>query len=99
MKKFNSILWGLVLIALGVILGVNALGIAEIDIFFPGWWTLFIIIPCAISLFTDDDKWGDLIGLVVGVCLLLGCQGVVAFNMLWKLFVPAVLVDIGRAHV
>lgn len=95
MKKFNSVLWGLVLIALGVILGVNALGIAKIDIFFSGWWTLFIIIPCAISLFTDDDKWGDLIGLIVGVCLLLGCQGVVAFNMLWKLLVPAVLVVIG----
>lgn len=34
MKKTTSILWGCVLVALGVILGINALGIAQIDIFF-----------------------------------------------------------------
>lgn len=96
MKKTTSILWGCVLVALGVILGVNALGIARIDVFFPGWWTLFIIVPCVISLFgSDTDKTGDVIGIVVGVCLLLACQGVIAFGMLWKLLLPAILIIIG----
>lgn len=96
MKKTTSILWGCVLVALGVILGINALGIAQINIFFPGWWTLFIIVPCAISLFGNDtDKTGDLIGILIGVCLLLACQGAIAFSVLWKLLVPAILIIIG----
>ncbi len=96
MKRTTSILWGCVLVALGVILGINALGIAQVNIFFPGWWTLFIIVPCLISLFSSgSDKTGDVIGIVIGVCLLLACQGVIAFGVLWKLLVPAILIIIG----
>ena len=95
MNKVKRWLWGLVLIALGVILGINALGIARIDIFFPGWWTLFIIVPCVISLFTDDDKVGDLIGIGLGVALMLACLDVIDFSMIWKLVLPGALVLIG----
>ena len=61
MKKVNSILWGIALVALGVILALNAFGITDINIFFDGWWTLFIIVPCAIGLVTDRDKTGSAI--------------------------------------
>ena len=95
MKKVSGILWGIVLVTVGVILAVNALGIASIDIFFDGWWTLFIIVPCAVGLFTGYDKGGHLIGLCVGVLLLLCCQGILDFGVLWKLLVPAIIVLIG----
>lgn len=95
MKKTSNWLWGCVLIALGVILGVNALGVAHIDIFFPGWWTLFIIIPCAIGLITDEHKGGAIAGLVFGICLLLSCLGVLPFGVFWKLLIPICLVLIG----
>ena len=71
MKKFGNILWGIVLIIIGLIIGGNALGIVNINIFFDGWWTLFIIIPCFIGLFKDDENTGSLIGILVGVALLL----------------------------
>ena len=45
MRKIESILWGLVLIVVGVIIGLNTMGITNINIFFDGWWTLFIIVP------------------------------------------------------
>ena len=45
MKKFGNILWGVVLIIVGVIFGLNAVGLTDINIFFHGWWTLFIIVP------------------------------------------------------
>lgn len=100
MNKATNWLWGLALVLLGVILGVNALGIAEVNLFFPGWWTLFIIVPCFISLFgKDDDKTGDLIGILIGVCLLLACQGVIRFDLLWKLVAPAVLVIVGLSMI
>lgn len=95
MKKASNWLWGCVLVALGIILGINALEIAHIDIFLPGWWTLFIIVPCAISLFTEKRKSGAIAGLVIGICLLLSCLGVLPFGLFWKLLLPVLLVFLG----
>lgn len=36
MKKTSGILWGIALVAIGVILALNALGITNINIFFDG---------------------------------------------------------------
>ena len=95
MKKCSSILWGIVFVAVGVILALNAFEITDIDIFFDGWWTLIIIVPCVIGLITERDKFGSLIGLCIGVFLMLCCQDVLEFAMLWKLLLPAVIVIIG----
>ena len=95
MKKASNLLWGIILVAVGVILAMNALGFASIDIFFDGWWTLFIIVPCAIGLFTDYDKTGHLIGICIGVFLLLCCQDILNFRMFWKLLFPAIIVIVG----
>ena len=100
MKKVSAIMWGLVLVALGVILGGNALGWFDINIFFKGWWTLFIIVPCAISLITHPREWvGDLIGILIGVSLLLACQDVISFKDLWKLLLPAIIILIGLSMI
>lgn len=95
MRKLSSVLWGIVLIAAGVILALNVFNITNIDVFFDGWWTLFIIVPCAIGLFTEREKTGNIIGIVIGVFLLLCCQDILSFSMLWKLLVPAIIVIIG----
>ena len=95
MNKMSNFLWGLVFIIVGVIFGLNALEITDIDIFFDGWWTLFIIVPCFIGLFKDSDKDGNLIGLIIGVCLLFGCLDIISFEYIWKLIVPIILVLIG----
>lgn len=95
MKKFGNVLWGIVLIGIGLIIGGNALGITNINIFFDGWWTMFIIIPCFIGLFKDNEKTGNLIGLLIGVALLLACQDILDFNLIWKLAFPAILVAVG----
>lgn len=71
MKKVSSVILGLLLIVVGVIFALNALNIADIDIFFDGWWTLFIIVPCGVGLFTEREKTGNLIGIAIGVFLLL----------------------------
>ena len=94
-KKIKNVLCGVVLIAVGVLFALNALEITNIDIFFEGWWTLFIIIPCTVSLFTKRDKTGNIVGILIGVCLLLCCQGIMDFSMLWKLLLPAIIVIVG----
>lgn len=95
MKKISKILWGIALIAIGGIFALNAFGITNIEVFFDGWWTLFIIVPCFIGIITEREKTGNIIGLLIGIFLLLCCQNVLGFDMLWKLAVPAIIVIIG----
>ena len=95
MKTAKGALIGVVLIALGIILGGNALDLFSIEIFFDGWWTIFIIIPSLFGLFTDDDKKGSIIALIIGVLLLLACQEVIDFDLVWKLLLPIILIIIG----
>lgn len=99
MNKFGNLLWGLVFIIVGVVFGLNALNITNINIFFDGWWTLFIIVPCFIGLFKDEDKSGSLIGIVIGVFLLLGSLDIIEFTLIWKLIVPTILVMIGLSFI
>ena len=99
MKKFSNILWGLLLILVGLVIGLNSFGITDINFFFDGWWTLFLIIPCTIELFRSRYKVINLIGIATGVALLLTCQGILTLEMLWKLCLPTVLVLIGLALV
>lgn len=95
MKKFENVLWGIILILIGLIVGGNALGLTNINIFFDGFWTLFIIIPCFIGLFTKDDKIGNIIGLLFGLSLLLASNDIIDFSLIWKLILPIILILIG----
>ena len=95
MKKTSNIVWGAVLILVGVLFGLDAFEIADVNVFFDGWWTLIIIVPCIVGLFTEREKTGNVIGIVIGVFLLLCCQDVLRFEMLWKLIVPVSAIIIG----
>lgn len=95
MKKFGNILWGVVLIVIGAIFGLNAIGITHINIFFKGWWTLFIIVPSFIELFKSDNKMWSFIWLVIGIVLLLCAQSILSFSLIGKLIFPFILVMLG----
>lgn len=96
MKNLSRVLWGIVLIFIGVIWGLNRTGVADINIFFDGWWTLFIIVPSAISFFEKgNNKISSLIFLIIGVLLLLAAQGLFEFEILWEILLPAIVVIIG----
>lgn len=99
MNKLSNILWGVVLIAIGGVWLTNNLGLTHINLFFSGWWTLFIIIPCFIGLFKENEKIGNLIGLLIGIALLLGCLNILDFDLIWKLAFPTILVMIGLSIV
>lgn len=95
MKQIKPIIWGIAIIALGIIFGGNALGLFSLDIFFDGWWTLFIIIPSVVSLFTDKDKISSLGFIAAGVILLLAAQGVFSYEVAWKVILAVLLVAVG----
>lgn len=95
-ENLGKFFWGLVFIIVGVILGANALDLTDINIFFNGWWTLFIIIPNVIGLFSNkDNKFNNFVGVVVGIILLLTLRGILDTSTVSKLFIPFILVLIG----
>lgn len=95
MKKTGNILWGIVFIVLGLIFGLNAVGVTDIDVFFDGWWTLFIIIPSLIGIIKNARNVGGYIWLAIGIVLLLSAQGILNISRVGNLIFPAILVAIG----
>lgn len=93
--KNNNFIWGIILVIIGILVLLNVLDIMYINVFFKGWWTLFIIIPSLIGLIRDNDKTGSLIGLLIGVSLLLGVRGVLDIDLLLKLLLPVILILVG----
>lgn len=99
MNQINKILWGVAFIIVGLILGSNAVGLTNIDLFFNGWWTLFIIVPSFIGLFKNNNKTGNIIGLLIGVFLLLSTRGIIDFDIVSALIFPIILIVIGIATI
>ncbi len=99
MKKLSNWLWGAVLVVVGVLWALKATGVITVDLFFPGWWTLFIIVPALIGLITEEQKGGSFILLLIGVCLLLACLDVLEFDLIWKLILPVALILIGLSMI
>lgn len=51
--------------------------------------------PCFIGLFSNEDKMGNIIGLLIGVILLLGVNDVIDFDKIWSLMATGVIIIIG----
>ncbi len=95
MRNIKKIIWGIVLIAAAIIIALNSFDIIDFDLFFDGWWTLFIIIPSFAGLIENKDKSGSVFGLLLGIFLLLSARDIVDFDIIWKLLVPAIVAYIG----
>lgn len=95
MKNLRKIIWGLIFIAAATLIALDSFDVIDFDIFFDGWWTLFIIIPSFVDMVTDKFKLSSIICFGVGVFLLLSAQGIVEFQLIWKLIVPVVIGVIG----
>lgn len=95
MKNKDNIIWGVLLVVLGVIFGLNALGLTEISIFFDGWWTLIIIAFGLSGLYKDSDKTWPAILTLIGIVMLLATRDLIDFTIVWKLLFPCILVVFG----
>ena len=82
MKNLRRAIWGLIFVAAAVVIALNSFNIIDFNIFFEGWWTLFIIVPSFIELITDKDKGGSIFGLCLGIFLLLCARDILDFNII-----------------
>ncbi|MDD2409765.1 MAG: hypothetical protein PHD03_03500 [Bacilli bacterium] len=95
MKQKKSIIWGTILVIVGLIYLINNLDIWNINLFFEGWWTLFIIIPSLISLINKNNIISSILGIIIGVLLLLATRNYIAWIMVGKIFLPLIIIIIG----
>lgn len=94
MKKLTGIVTGTILIVCGIVYALGILGIGNINVSLDGWWTLFIILPCLNGLAASKDKFGNLIGLLIGVLLFLASRDVFDYSVLWVI-VPVIIIMLG----
>lgn len=88
-------------IVIGIILIIVALGyignvfeVWSFTMFFPGWWTLFIIVPSALGLIHYGFKRSYAVWLVLGGLLLIWRLRIIPAG-LSKLIVPLLLLAVG----
>ena len=86
---------GLALVAVGLIVVGNVMNWWNISLFFRGWWTLFIIIPCAHNIRRDGFRSGSGFGLVLGILLLLSQWNWFSFGLGIRLLLPIALIVYG----
>ena len=90
MNKKGRIVGGVLLLLLGIGMMLEFTDVITFN--FDGWWTVFIIVPCLVSLFSSKNTTMSLIGIGVGVLLLMAAQGFIPWNDVWKYIVCVVLI-------
>lgn len=94
-NRITSIIWGFCLICFGIGIAGNAAGTWKFTIFFDGWWTLFIILPCIGKIASGTKKVGAWIGLTIGVLLLMASREWIPYENFWKVLFPTVFIFLG----
>ncbi len=97
MRRTNAleIAVGVLLIALGIAFLGNMTGWWQFDVFFAGWWTLFLIVPAVASMIQSGINVGNGILLAIGAVLLVDQQGLLGDYSAWSFIAPVVVIAIG----
>lgn len=98
-NRIGNVLWGLAFILIGLGFAGQAFRMWDFNLFFDGWWTLFIIVPCAIGIIQRGPHTGNIIGLTIGLLLLLMAQDIIRWSTIGDLIVPLILVIIGLGFI
>lgn len=94
-KKKESIIWGIIIVIIGVLFLGNNLNFWNINIFFDGWWTLFIIIPSVMGLFNRNTLFSSILGILIGLLMLYATQDIISWHQVGGIFVPVLIIMIG----
>ena len=94
-KRQDNQLIGIILILLGFYWACRALGVFHFSIFFDGWWSFIIIIPCALNYIQGKSRGTSIGGILLGVLLLLWRQDIIPGSYIPAIFLSLVFVMIG----
>ena len=71
------------------------LKLPKYNIFFPGWWTLILIIPSLGSLLFQNNKGFCLYTLIMGILLLLSSNSIITYNKCFTILICLAIIFIG----
>lgn len=94
MKNIRRIIWGSILVIAAVLMVLDSLNVLSFNLFFDGWWTLFIIVPSVAALLEGKILDG-LQGIAIGAIFLLCAREILSWDMVWKLALPIIIAIIG----
>lgn len=94
-KKHDNQLVGVIMILLGFYWACRSLGMFQFSIFFDGWWSFIIIIPCFLNYIQGKSRGTSLGGILFGVLLLLWRQEIIPGSYIPAIFLSLVFVMIG----
>lgn len=97
--KLSNVLWGLFFIIIGLGFAGNAFNLWNFKLFFNGWWTFLIIVPCVISLIQNGIRFWPVTGLIIGFMMFLSSQDMIDSSVIGKLIVPLILVLVGLSMI
>lgn len=86
---------GLLFLAVGIGYLGGAMDWWDFSIFFPGWWTLFLIIPAVFSFFEDGFHFGNGCVFILGVYLLCSANDWISIRLTWGMLVAIGLILLG----
>ena len=94
-NKAFSIIVGLIIVGIGIGYGLQALNyIDHFTVFIKGWWTIFIIVPGLVMLFTRGaNKFVSLCLIALGAALFLHQQNILGDFK--KYVIPALIIIFG----
>jgi len=97
MKHSNSkFIWGVLFVLFGFLLAMKQLGFLEnFTFFFPGWWTLFFVVPCFVGMLSSERNKSHFIWFSIGILIILYSNGAFSFEELWKLLIASTCIVIG----
>ena len=76
--------------------GIGYLGAAmdwwDFSVFFPGWWTLFLLVPAVFSFFEDGLHFGNSLVFLLGAYLLCSANDWISFRLTWGMIVAVALI-------
>ncbi|MBE6884528.1 MAG: hypothetical protein E7487_07975 [Ruminococcaceae bacterium] len=90
----SRIFIGLIIIAIGVGYLGNALWNWNFEIFFKGWWTLFLILPSLYTIIKWRLNLFSILLIALGILLLLHAQALLTVDF-WAVFLPVLAILVG----
>ena len=95
-KKIEKAIIALILLALGVVWFGNAIRIWNVDVFFPGWWAVLLMVCFLISIISDGPNIGNVFFLLFFGVVVLQYTGLISERInLWLVALAFAVVVFG----
>lgn len=93
--RMSRIIWGLLFLAIGIGYLGTLLAWWDFTIFFPGWWSLFLILPALQSILSYGPRTSNLFVAAMGIYFLIDANYDLSLHLSFPLIMAIICISIG----